>query len=334
MKAKVKSNAFKAKIFFLIPLIFLILFPEWGCPQETEIASYPNRPITFIIPVPPGGASDLGVRIIIKEAEKYIGQPIAPVNKPGASMSLGVAAVAAAKPDGYTIGLSLASPMFLVPLLQKVPYHPIKDLEQIMQYSTLSNFGLVVKNDSPFKSLRDVIAYARKNPKKLTYGCGVNSMSRFIMLRLSEKEKVEFTHMPFSATPPAEVALLGGHLDMAVGDLSPSLIEGGQTRPLVFWLREKGFDEYPEVPTLKELGYDIPCPSFYQGVHGPKGIPEGIVKKLEDAFTKAMKEPAFIQGMKDLRTLIVYRNRKELGDYVARSYEVTNNFLKELGIIK
>ena len=333
MKGQSASFDFKA-IVFVLCLVGLLLFPELGYSQEAEIANYPNRPITFIIPLPAGGASDLGVRIITKEAEKFLGQAMTPVNKPGASMSLGVAAVAAAKPDGYTIGLSLASPMFVVPLLQKVPYHPVKDLEQIMQYSTLSNFGLLVKGDSPFKSLKELIEYARKNPKKLTYGCGVNSMSRFVVIRLCEKEKIELTHMPFSASPPAEVAVMGGHLDIAVGDLTPSLIEGGQTRPLVLWKREKGFDEYPEVPTLKDLGYDIPSPSFYQGVQGPKGIPEGILRKIEEAFTRAMKEPAFVKGMKDLRTLISYRDRKELGAYVANEFEVYQKFLKELGIIK
>ena len=171
-------------------------------------------------------------RLISKEAEKFLGQSIIRVNKPGGSFSIAIAAIASSNPDGYTIGYAGHPGLFVVPLTEKAPYHAVKDLKQIMQFGYL-NIAVTVKEDSAFKKFEDVVTYARQNPKKLTYGsAGVGSF---------------------------------GHLGM-------------------------------ELIGKKE---------------------EGIVKKLEDAFTKAMKEPAFIKGMKDLRLTIAYRNSMEMDDYVA-----------------
>ena len=114
--------------------------------------------------------------------------------------------------------------------------------------------------------------------------------------------------------------------------IAPSAIESGQLRFLVT-LKEEPSAEYPGIPILKNFGYEIPCP-MTMNIFAPKGINPAIAKKLEDAFTKAMKEPEFINGMKKLRIPIVYRNSKELGEYVARSYEIYSTFLKEMGLAK
>lgn len=326
-----KPNLFKAKKFFL-GLVIALFFVASGYPQEADIAKFPSRPITFVVPLPPGGPTELGIRLISKEAEKYLGQPIVIVNKPGGSLTIGIAVIAAAKPDGYTVGMCGHSGMFVAPFLEKLPYHPIRDLKPIMQFGGM-NFGVFVKADSPFKTFEDLIAFARQNPNKLTYGSsGANSMQYIIMSQVAKKENVQITHIPFKGTPEVQTALLGGHILFGAGDFNAPLAEAGQIRILVL-LKDERSAEYPKTPILKDLGYDVPCPMFTP-VFGPKGIPEGIADKLEEAYTKAMKEPAFIKGMKDLRTLIFYRNRTELGDYVTHTYEVTNHFLKELGIIK
>ena len=153
------------------------------------------------------------------------------------------------------------------------------------------------------------------------------------MEQIAKKEKVQITHIPFKATGEAQTALLGGHILFAAGDFNYSLIEAGEARVL-FLFREERAAEYPDTPVLKDLGYDYPFPTFICAA-GPKGIPDGIVRKLEDAFGKAMKEPSFIKGMKeDLRLPIFYRGSKELSDYVANSYEVYGKMLKEMGLMK
>jgi tripartite-type tricarboxylate transporter receptor subunit TctC len=314
-------------------IILTLLFAITGYPQDIDIAKYPSRPITFVDPFSAGGSSDLAIRLLGKEIEKYLGQPIVVVNKPGGGGTIGVSAIASAKPDGYTIGQSVGgAPLFILPFLEKVPYHPIKDLRQIIQYSA-PNFGVIVKADSPFKSFKDLIAYAHQNPKKVIYGTNApNSISNLIMEQIAKKEGVQFTHIPFKASPEYQTALLGGHVLFTAGDFAFPLVEAGQTRILLFLL-DKRSDDYPQLPILKDLGYDILVPVMFT-ITSPKGIPDEIAKKLEDAFTKAIKEPAFLKGMRDLRLTIIYRNSREIADYMAHNYEFFGKFLKEMGLMK
>lgn len=303
-----------------------------GYSLDEDIAKYPSRPITYIHPFTAGTPMDMAIRLITKEVEKILGQPFVVVNKAGGSGSVGVSAIATAKPDGYTLGNAPASTTLVVPFLEKVPYHPLRDLRMIAQFSGF-NIGVVVKSDSPFKSFKDIITYARQNPKKVTHGtAGSTSMQYLIMKQIELKEKVDFTLIPFGSGAQTETALLGNHIMIGSGDFNHSLIEAGQIRVLALF-REERSAEYPNVPILKDLGYDISAP-YYGCVAGPKGIPEGIVKKLEDAFAKASKEPAFIEGMKRLHFPAVYHGSKELGDYIARNHEIFAKLLKDIGLTK
>jgi len=322
---KGRSAILGRRILFFSCLIPLFLITASGYSRGSEVVNYPMHPVNFIIPLPPGGASELAIRLFIKQAEKHLGQPIVPVNKPGGGLTIGIAEIARAKPDGYTIGFSAFGPMTVTPFLQQVPYHPINDFKQIMQFGTF-NSGLIVNTDSPFKSLPDVIAHARRSPKKLTFGSVAIGLNMTIMKKIAEQEGIEFAPMPFPSAGPAEVSLLGKHIDMVAGDFNATFIEAGQTRLLAMF-RDERSDEYPQIPILKELGYNIPCRMF-MAVQGPKGMPEGVVKKLEEAFTRATKEPEFIKGMKQLRFPIFYRNSQQLTEYLAASYEIYKEFLK------
>ena len=169
--------------------LFSLGFAVFGIAAQAEI-TFPTKPITFIVPPSPGVGPDLACRLICKEAEKCLGQPIVVVNKPGASFTVGIAAIAAAKPDGYTIGYAGHPGLFVPSLTEKVPYQPVNDLRQIMQFGVL-NLGVTVKGDSPFKSLKDIITYARNNPKKLTYGStGLGTMGHLAMEQIARKENV------------------------------------------------------------------------------------------------------------------------------------------------
>ena len=324
-----KRHSGKSGIIVFVGIVFILLFAHGGHSQEV----YPSRPVTFIVAFPPGGSTDLSYRLLTKEAEKHLGQPIIVVNKPGGGGTIGVSAVASAKPDGYTIGMSPSGGFLaIMPYIEKIPYHPIKDIKYIIQFASL-NFGVVVKADSSFKSFKDLIAYARQNPKKLTYGTNApNSISNLIMEQIAKKEGVQMTHIPFKGSADYQTALLGGHVLFTIGEFNYSLLEGGQVRVLLF-LGEKHSEEYQQVPILKDLGYDIPCPVF-NGVAGPKGLPDEIVKKLEEAFTRGMMEPSFIKGMRDLHVTIVHRNSKEFTEYIGYNFESFGKILKEMGLIK
>jgi tripartite-type tricarboxylate transporter receptor subunit TctC len=328
---QMKACSIRSSGVIFLPVIIVLFFSAMGHSQE-DLSRYPSRPITYIVPIPPGTGTDLSVRLMAKELEKQLGQTIVVINKPGAALTIGTAAVASAKPDGYTIGFSGGPPLFFTPLLEKVPYHPLKDLRMVTQFGGF-NFGVIVKGDSPFKSFKDLMNYARQNPKKLTYGTtGTNSMPHITMERIAKQENVQITHIPFKGTPESQTALLGGHILAASGDFGSSLVESGETRVLML-LKEEKSAEYPQVPILKDMGYDLPYPMFI-GVITPKAVPDGIVVKLDEAFAKAMKEPTFIKGMKELRLPIMYRSGKELDAYVAQNYDYYSKLFKELGLTK
>ena len=327
-----KHPLFNLKITLFLCFITLLIAKS-AYPQELKHGKFPSRPITLIVPWSPGTSADVAFRLLGKEAEKYFGQPVVVVNKAGGGGTIGLGAIASAKPDGYTIGQSPGSgAQFVLPFLENIPYHTVKDFKQIMQFCIL-NTGVIVKADSPFKGFKDLVAYARQNPKKLTYGTNApNSIGNILMEQIAKKEEVQFAHIPFKGSTEYQTALLGGHILFAAGDINYSLIESRETRILAF-LQDRRFDEYPETPTLKDLGYEINCPTF-MGIMGPKGIPDEVVQKLEKAFTDSMKEPIFVKGMKDLRLTIFYRNSKDFDDYIANTYEVFGKLLKEMGIIK
>lgn len=308
-----------------------LIIINYAAAQQAD-TRFPTKPITFIIPLPPGGAPDVASRLICKEAEKILGQPIVVINKPGGSFTVAIAAIAASKPDGYTIGYAGHPGLFVPPLTGNVPYHPVKDLREVMQFGVM-NVAVTVKGDSPFKSFKDIVAYARQNPKMLTYGsAGVGSLGHLVLSQIARKEKVHFIHIPFKGSPETQVALLGGHILVGTGDFNYSFLETGQIR-LIFLISDTRSPDYPQTPILKDLGYDVPAPTFLN-IAGPKGMPDDVVKKLDDAFSMAMKKPEFIKGMKELRLTIAYKSGKELDSYVAANYDAFAKLLKEEGLIK
>ena len=313
--------------FFLLTLLSF----HAGYSQEVA-ANFPSRPITYVNPIAPNNSTDTAVRLLSKQAEKFLKQTIEVVNKVGGSTTIGTGYLAAAKPDGYTIGYVAHSGFYVVPLLQKVSYHPLRDLTPILQWAGL-NVGIAVKGDGPFKSFKDIVEYARNNPKKVAYGTdGPTSMQHIIVQQIGFREKVEFIHKPYEGPAALDAAVLKGEITFEVGISTASAIESGQIRFLVM-LKDEPSAEYPSVPILKDLGYTIPCPMGVN-IFAPKDIDPTIAQKLEDAFTKAMKEPEFISGMKEMRVPIVYRNSKELDAYMRRSFNEYAQFLKEMGLVK
>jgi tripartite-type tricarboxylate transporter receptor subunit TctC len=334
MKTALRKVLFLGVLPVLCIAFFSVLFTARPVDaQEQEISNYPNRPISCIVPFSPGGSADVALRLMSKELEKYLGQPFVVVNKPGGGGSIGVSAVSVAKPDGYTIGQSPGgAPLFIMPYTEKIPYNPVKDVRYIIQFVDLT-FGVVVSADSPLKTFKDLIAHARKNPGKTTYATNAPlSIANLVMEQVARKEKVQLTHIPFKSSPEYQSAVLGGHVLFSAGDFNYALLESGKTKLLAF-LSEKAPQEYAQVPTLRELGYDVPCPVFL-GILGPKGLPDEIVRKLEDAFAKTLKEPAVTKGLKELHLTMLYRNNKDLTDYVRKNYDAFGQMLREMGLAK
>ncbi len=320
----------KSKGLIFLAVAFVLLFTQTGVAQE-DVSKYPSKPITYISPAPPGTGIDLSTRLMAKELEKILGQPVVVLNKPGAALVIGTAAVATAKPDGYTIGFTGGPPLWFTPLLEKVPYDPLKDLRSVAQFGAF-NSAAAVKGDSPFKTFKDLMNYARQNPKKVTCGTlGTNSITHIAFEEIAKQEGAQITHIPFKGSTESTAAVLGGHITVAGGDIGASLVESGQLRLLLI-LKSGKSAEYPDVPTAKDLGYNI-FHNVIIAIITPKAVPDAIVKKLDDAVVKAMKEPSFLKGMKDLNLPVVYHSGKELDVSMAQSYEYFKKVFTEKGLL-
>ena len=216
---------------------------------------FPSRPITLICPWPAGGPTDVVMRAMAEVAGKHLGQQVIIDNKAGASGTLGPAAMAAtAKSDGYTL-TQMPITTVRLPLTQKTAFDTVKDFTYII-HLTGYVFGVTAKGDSPYKSWADVIAFAKANPGKLNYASTGSGTSLHIgMEQMAAHSGVTFNHVPFKGEAEAFTALLGGHVDiMAAGTGRDDMIKAGQIRILNIWV-DKRSKRIPDVPTLKELGY-------------------------------------------------------------------------------
>jgi len=294
---------------------------------------FPTREITMICASPAGTSTDLCARALVSAASKILMQNIIFLNKPGAAQSIALVAVKAAKPDGYTIAL-LESGGASAQLLKPVPYDFLKDFTYIMQAFGYQH-GIVTQTGSQWKTIQDLIAYARSNPGKLRMGVlGVGSAHHLVIERLAMKTGVKFNIVPLGDSVTALTNLLGGHVDAACATSTfIPYVESGQFRILaVAGGAEKRIPQYPNVPALME-SYGIGMPSF-PAVGGPKGIPPHIVDIFHQAFKKAQEDPEFIKTAEKFVTPLVYRGPEEITKYVHDFFAELGPVVKQLGLRK
>jgi tripartite-type tricarboxylate transporter receptor subunit TctC len=297
-------------------------------------AEYPDRTIQLIIGFDAGGSEDLRARALVSKLGEVLGQPVVVMNKPGASGSVALSLLAKAKPDGYTLGSASASPVLFVPHVQKVEYNPLTDFTYICG-SAVQPLGIVVKSDAPWNTFNELVEYVEKNPGKLKYGTfGIGGGAHVYMELVGKSRNLNWVHVPFKGDQPTVNALLGGHIPVAV---SPSTfvphVRGGKLK-LLAMATESRSSAFPQVPTLKELGFNLDFRAFGDvlGYLGPKGLPPGIVKKLEDAFKKAVESPDFQQIMENLTNDKRYRDSREFTKMIHEVYPRTGQMIAQLGI--
>lgn len=293
--------------------------------------SFPTRPITLINPWPPGGSTDIQLRALAEIAGKYLGQPVIVENKPGASGSVGPAQMAAsAKPDGYTIS-QIPLGVFRQPHVVKTSYDPETDFTYIIGLTHYS-YGVVVRADAPWKTFKEFIAYAKANPDTVIYGTpGAGSVQNVVMEKIAAREGIKWRHVPSRGTSENNAALLGGHLTAtADGTGWAPLVDSGQFRLLVTW-GDTRLKAYPDVPTLKELGYGISEAAPY-GLAGPKGMDPKVVQVLHDALKKALEDPDHVKVLERIHQGIAYLGpddyRKLALAQIAEQKEVVDKYIK------
>jgi tripartite-type tricarboxylate transporter receptor subunit TctC len=294
--------------------------------------AYPSKPITLISPFQPGVTGELLFRGLAESASKHLGQPVTIENRPGGSATLGPAAVAAAKPDGYTVG-QVAITSFRVPYMQKTSFDPVKDFTWIIHLGGYT-LGAVVLADGSFKHWKDVIAFARANPGKFTYTTiGPATTNAIAMELMARQSGVKFTHIPGKGGGEGIAAVLGKHVMMMVE--SPAwapMVAAGQFRLLMVLNGERS-KKWPDTPTLKELGYTYEFDSPF-GLAGPKGMDPAIVKKLHDAFKVAYDEPKVIELFDKFDFTRRYMNSADYAAFIPKLAAEEKAALEKLGLAK
>jgi len=297
---------------------------------------YPTGPITFLVGWSAGGSVDVTARTLAEVVKKELGQPVVVVNKPGMASSIMLTHLAHQKPDGYTIGLVAASNVIVNPLLEKIEYTP-DDFTYIRGCGYMVHC-LGVNPKSPWKTFKEFVEYAKKNPKKVKYGSySPISTTSFLMRLIAKAEGIDWEHIPFKGDAAATMATIGGHTDAATtaNTIFP-YVRSGQIRLLVVF-NENRSPEFPDVPTTRELGYDLPALSdmgtFFM-ILAPKGLKGAPLEKLSSAFSKAVQDPSYAKIMKELGQPILNTDFKEtnrrMTDYRQKLEKIYPDLLKEV----
>jgi tripartite-type tricarboxylate transporter receptor subunit TctC len=294
--------------------------------------AFPSRPIKLVIAFPAGGPTDITMRQLAENASKIIGQQVVVENKPGAGGTLPAQALQTAPADGYTIA-QIPLGVFRLPYTTKINWDPVKDISYVINVTGYA-FGIVVPADSPLKTWKDFVAYAKANPGKLTYGSTGNLTSPHLTTELiAQKAGIELQHVPYKGSADLMLAVLSGQL-MAAADstgFAPQ-VEAGKLRVLNTW-GEKRLAKFPDAPTLKELGLDIVQNSPF-GIGAPKGTPPEVVKKLHDAFKQAMEEPSYVASLGRYDMLPIYMSSTDYTKFAQTTFTREKALIEKLGLAK
>jgi tripartite-type tricarboxylate transporter receptor subunit TctC len=300
--------------------------------------TYPDHPITMIVPFPPGGVADLAGRPVAAAMEKLLKQPIVVTNRAGAGGAVGMAAAANAKPDGYTILVALSS-ISIIPeadkLFDRKPAYTIDQLAPIALLSADPTV-LVVRSESPWKSVQEFVDDARKRPDQIAFGSsGVYGTLHMAMAMFASAADIKLRHVPFSGGGPALTALLGNNVQALASGPGPVIaqIKAGTLRPLAVWA-DKRVPSLPDVPTFIELGYKDVEFYIWAGLFAPKATPEAAVTALRKAAAEAVKDPEFIATMDKLASPISYMDAPEFQKFWDADYARLAAALKKIGKVQ
>jgi tripartite-type tricarboxylate transporter receptor subunit TctC len=299
----------------------------------TAAANYPTKPIELLCPYTPASSMDIMARVVAEIAPTYTGQPMPVVNKPGAGGSLAAADIINALPDGYKL-VTLANMFFATTTkTQKIPFDPddIVPLANFMEY----RLGFMVRADSPWKTLNDVLNYAKKNPGELKWAHTGRGISiHLAALHIFKKAGVQTVDVPYKGTPESLTALLGGHVDASstvYGPVKDQML-AGKVRFLTVY-SERRYSDQPNVPTAVELGFpDAAKLGTFVGIYAHKKTPDLIKSYLMGASKKIYDDPRFKKGMEQLGEEPVFGGPDFMRERIKRAEEVGVPMLKELGL--
>jgi tripartite-type tricarboxylate transporter receptor subunit TctC len=291
---------------------------------------YPDRPIRVYVPWTPGGATDIQMRSVCDIAQRHLGQPIVVENRAGASGTLGAVAVREAKPDGYTLS-QMAAGVFRMPAMQAKPqWDPVRDFTWIVRLVGYMG-GVVVRPDAPWRTMTELVEYARANPGKINYGTPGANTTEVQMQRLAKVVGIEWVPVAFRGAAPNLQALLSGdiHFSAETSAWSDMALEG-RLRPLAVWMSERA-KRFPDVPTFRDLGWDVLGESTY-GIAGPRGMDPEIVETIHQAFRLAVHDPAHLAVLARFDMPVRYQGPEDFANEAVFQMEEARRIVQELGL--
>lgn len=298
---------------------------------SSPAADYPDRALKLIVPWAAGGDTDVIFRPLAPLLQKYLGEPVVIANVSGASGTVGEREAASAAPDGYTLFGAhdfIHSVYFggMTELKYSEAFEPV-----CMIASTPS--VVTVGSKTPWKSFKELVADAKKRPGQIVVGASLGSTSQYSMALAAKAAGISFKYVPYDGTAKRMNALLGGHIEVADSNLTQkSKVDAGLLRFLAN-MAEKRSPGLEDVPTLKELGYDVEY-SVNRGIMVPKGTPAAVIAKLNDACAKATKEPEYGKSMLLQGTEVRYMDPKQYAAYLKKKDAETKEIAKDLGLLK
>jgi len=311
----------------------LLAFPVFAFSQD----KYPSRPVTFVAPFPPGGSIELIGRPLAASLEKALKQPVLFTNRVGAAGAVGTSYVASSEPDGYRILFNISS-IVVVPEADKIfdrrPAYTMDQLLPVARVNADANV-LLVRAESPWKSLQELIDDAKRRPGQLSYSSsGVYGSTHVPAEMFTQAAGIPMRHVPFAGGGPATNALLGGHVDIHIQNVPGSMahIRSGKLRPLAVTSARRA-DALPDVPTMKELGVDVDY-GVWHGVFVAAKTPPEVVKVIRDAVRVAVADPDFVGALQKISAAVAYLDLPEFQKFVADETRAMAAVVKRIGRVE
>src|SRR5690625_4332349 len=299
---------------------------------DNDISTYPDRPVEIVVPYAAGGSGDLQARFIADSLQKELGQTVNVVSKPGGAGAVGMNYLMSQNPDGYTIILTAVGPSTLTPNSNDVGYNTPEDFEMIAQISD-APYGFAVNKSSGFDSLDDVLEYAKIDTERATYGTTGAGLHQHVVTSdfINNLEGVNMAHVPFGGGAEAVSALLGSHTTASMNTISELLphVESDAIN-IVAVTSDESLKELPDVPTFKELGYDLIGTGAWFGFMAPNDTPEEIITLLDESIKEALEEDQVIEHFDNAGLPISYLNSKDFLDKVETDNIENAKVIKEI----
>ena len=299
-------------------------------PAFAQAPAFPTRPIRLIAPWPTGGSSDAVMRAFAESAGRALGGTVIVENKPGAGGTLGAAAMVNAKPDGYLL-TQLPLGIYRLPHMQKTSFDPVRDLTHIVCLTGYT-FGLAARPDAPYKTLKEMVAYAKANPGKVNYGhTGTGTTPHLAIEEFAAKAGIQLQDIPYKGSAEILQAILGGHIPLMSGttEFAPH-VKAGKLVLLATLGRERN-KAFPAVPTVKESGWDTVTESPF-GIGGPKNMDPALVKILHDAFKKTLEEQRVLDTLDKFYQPVIYMNSDDYAKFIREQYVKEKDIIEKLGL--